>query len=721
MPSVLNNKKSKVLVVDPSGPVRTMMVDTVRQTLGFEHCEGKASIQDVLGHLEADAADWLIVGGMQADQPVNALHLLKIAVENADLRAVRMSLFLQPDELYVVPPAFELGLLSWHPKPFTKDTVGEEMKRLMANLEADGWLEPLTAARYLRNYLKEQKAHRSHYDLDRALLDFYPGNAQVMLQLAEPTFHLGKTDDAKKILSQIKLVDPGLGEKVDEVSRQLLGEAAPSPDKSGGDAYNALGVKTVVVIDPDEAVRKSVSEVLKSLGVEQIHGFADGESAWSHLDTNPEPDLIILEWRIPKLSGPMLVQRVRQKNFLAVPLVVLSSLLKPDDMPLAREIGLANIVQKPLNRGTFIPAIVWTMQQERQPTEQQALERKIRHLLRAKKVAEAEPLRNHMMNDPNVPHWRKKLVEGEFAYHNGDYIRARDAAGESLRLSGESIIVLNLLGKTFMRLKNHEASLKCFRKAQEMAPNNIERLCHIAEAQTELGQHAEAHATLGDAKSLDPDSKAVSEAKAKVAITKGDTEAAQALLGSVENLEGIVAYMNNKAVAYAKCGHLADAVSLYKRTVQSIPTDKPDFKAIVTYNLALSQAREGEYEAAIAKLEEVKNFGQTRVLRKAQSLRDRLKGSLAKGEEIKFDAKSQESGSTSPAAGAADDNSSDKPLIAAIDAKRGDTCCYLIFTNPEPADARVTSLLAKPPRFQRRKAIARSEAMGVERVVKESA
>jgi hypothetical protein len=50
-----------------------------------------------------------------------------------------------------------------------------------------------------------------------------------------------------------------------------------------------------------------------------------------------------------------------------------------------------------------------------------------------------------------------------------------------------------------------------------------------------------------------------------------------------------------------------------------------------------------------------------------------------------------------------------------VDAKRGDLCCYMVFHNPDGHDARSTSLLAKPPRFGRRDAIEREEALGADR------
>jgi len=55
--SNLQNKKCKIIVVDPSGPVRQMLSETIRQAMGFANIESMSNISDVLQFLEVDKAD----------------------------------------------------------------------------------------------------------------------------------------------------------------------------------------------------------------------------------------------------------------------------------------------------------------------------------------------------------------------------------------------------------------------------------------------------------------------------------------------------------------------------------------------------------------------------------------------------------------------------------------------------------------------------------------
>lgn len=730
MSSRLADKQSKVVIVDPSGPVRQMMTEVVRATMGYEKVEGKASVQDLLHHLEVDEAAWAIIP-LAPDQPVNGMHLLKLVSETPELKGVRVSFVLEESERYLLPWAYEMGLMSHHAKPFTKETLTEELAGMVKILEATKHNEPMIAASFLRRYLKDAKQFDVQIKLEKALLDAYPGDASLLMAMAEPQALSGKKEDAKRTLTLTKSAYPSLGEKVDDLAKTLLGpEEKISTTGADGSGLNVLGLKDCVVIDSDSTVSRAVADVLKSMGVPKVQVFSNGVEAWDALSKGPEPDLIVTEWRLPKLSGPLLVQRLRQHGFNSAPFIVLSSLLKPDDMPLVREMGIATIINKPLHRDAFVPGMVWTIQQDRLPTEYTAMERKYRSLLAANKSADAEPLRAQLLANPQVPLAKKRLIEAEYAFASGNYALARDAAADAVKFSGDSIMALNLLGKAFMYLKNPGAALKCFRKAEELSPNNIERLCAIAETETELGNAVAADDALDHARTLDPDSKTVQEAEAKVAIAKGDSNAAKKVMSQLESLSGLISYMNNKAVAHAKCGFTTEAIELYRKTLASIPDERQDTKTVVQYNLALGLARAGELEASIKELKQVAGAKNHKLVRKATSLAERLKSALATGANLKLQTEpgaesTQPAGAPDAPAAAAEKTSlgteqEHLALMAKVEARRGDMCCYLIFTGPEPRDARVDSLLAKGPRFQRRSAIARAESHGVERGMKDA-
>src|SRR5262249_38793528 len=161
------------------------------------------------------------------------------------------------------------------------------------------------------------------------------------------------------------------------------------------------------------------------------------DEAFLHLQSNPEPQLLIMEWRLPGLSAPMLLQRVRGHGYLSVPIVVLSSLLKPADRPLVREMGVAVVVAKPLTKDRVIPSMIGWRAQERAPTDAASMERKIRQFLAAGKKDDAAELKAKSLADPQVSLGKKRLIEAEWAFANGQYAQARDLGAEALKLVGD--------------------------------------------------------------------------------------------------------------------------------------------------------------------------------------------------------------------------------------------------------------------------------------------
>jgi len=158
--------------------------------------------------------------------------------------------------------------------------------------------------------------------------------------------------------------------------------------------------------------------------------------------------------------------------------------------------------------------------------------------------------------------------------------------------------------------------------------------------------------------------------------------------------------------------------------LESIPDDKLAQKAIVLYKLALGKSRDGDLTGAIEHLVGAAKIKDSRVANKITSLLDRLQYAQSSGKDFKMRAVTvvdpTKHLSDSPATDAKDGAKNEiklatdddyRRMLAAVDTKRGDLCCFLIFYSPGEGDARAPVLLAKPPRFQKRVAIERAEAL----------
>jgi DNA-binding response OmpR family regulator len=115
------------------------------------------------------------------------------------------------------------------------------------------------------------------------------------------------------------------------------------------------GVEPVVlVVDDDPAARRLVSIWLEERGF-AVHDAQDGESGLREA-ARLNPDVVLLDWRLPDESGPSVCRRLSE----AVPrpaIVMLTGLDDPRDRDAARKAGADDFLTKGLDPDTLAERI----------------------------------------------------------------------------------------------------------------------------------------------------------------------------------------------------------------------------------------------------------------------------------------------------------------------------------------------------------------------------
>ena len=101
----------------------------------------------------------------------------------------------------------------------------------------------------------------------------------------------------------------------------------------------------VLIVDDQDFIRSLLRHILAVLGCSHITDAPDGETAWDIIIGNP-PDLLIVDWEMPSMSGIELVNRVR--NDKASP-----DRFMPIIMVTARDAGVNEFVMKPVSAKTL--------------------------------------------------------------------------------------------------------------------------------------------------------------------------------------------------------------------------------------------------------------------------------------------------------------------------------------------------------------------------------
>ncbi len=710
MGSNIRDRKHKVIAVEANGTSRSLITELLRDK-GFTDVQAVPSIKEALAILESEPVSW-VISSIFADQETNLFQLLSLICRTPQLLSLKVSAFVDDMEMSLLPVAFELGLLSYHMKPFNKEKLKYELDNFLNDFEGMAWKSLNLSASYLRKSLSETGNFNELLNFERQLTVNQPGNLQQLLNLALPLIKTKKVEEATALLTQVQRLDPSLEKQVKQIYAAHLSNVAPS---AAGAAINILNLKSAVIVESDAAVQKDLSSALKEMGVEKVQVFSDGRSALDYLKANGDNDLVIQEWKIPVVTGPIFLQKAKDEGGQTAPFILYTSLIESNDAQFLREMGIACIMTKPTSRVEIIKNIIWTIQQDRAPTEKKTLERKFRQALEAKNLPEAKSIMQRFMTSAGVTQGSKLLMEAELSYFEADYEKARELAFGSLKNSGESIFVLNLLGKTMMQLRDIVTALKCFEKAQALAPLNLGRLCQIAVIHSDLGDTAKADQILEMVDELDPGSEKVKETKVKIAIN-ADSEEARALMGQLKHAEHIVSYMNNLAVAMARCGKVEEGILQYRKTMKAIPDERADLLSAVQFNLALAHLRANDIPPAKEILMEL-GIVESRVQAKAVHLLKRVKQAQATGTIIQFKESSSSPLGTEPlkkegepetSAGAAEEHEAklgrNQAVASAMLSRPGERCCFMLYQCLEHPP-QVTKMMKENIRFMQRAAI----------------
>jgi phosphoserine phosphatase RsbU/P len=113
----------------------------------------------------------------------------------------------------------------------------------------------------------------------------------------------------------------------------------------------------VLVADDEPVSRTVVGAMLKKAGYPVVYA-QDGQQAWQLLDAEDPPALALLDWEMPGLQGPEVVQRIRAKQVQSPTYVILlTSRDSSADIVQGLRAGADDYVTKPANEGELVARV----------------------------------------------------------------------------------------------------------------------------------------------------------------------------------------------------------------------------------------------------------------------------------------------------------------------------------------------------------------------------
>jgi sigma-B regulation protein RsbU (phosphoserine phosphatase) len=113
----------------------------------------------------------------------------------------------------------------------------------------------------------------------------------------------------------------------------------------------------VLIADDEPVSRTVVGAMVKKAGYEVCFA-SDGEQAWAQLSAPNPPSIALLDWEMPGLAGPEVVERIRARNEPAPTYVILlTSRDSSADIVAGLKRGANDYVTKPANEDELVARV----------------------------------------------------------------------------------------------------------------------------------------------------------------------------------------------------------------------------------------------------------------------------------------------------------------------------------------------------------------------------
>lgn len=132
----------------------------------------------------------------------------------------------------------------------------------------------------------------------------------------------------------------------------------PKPSKK--DIEAAIQSLCVLVVDDNQYTRKLIRNLLVNSGIKDIYEAADGIAALDAIRTMA-PDVVILDWEMPMLSGPELVRIVRSPGVFPtpdIPIIILTGHCERWRVVEAVRLGVNEYLTKPVSAKALYDRLV---------------------------------------------------------------------------------------------------------------------------------------------------------------------------------------------------------------------------------------------------------------------------------------------------------------------------------------------------------------------------
>ncbi len=111
----------------------------------------------------------------------------------------------------------------------------------------------------------------------------------------------------------------------------------------------------ILIVDDQQSMRRTIADILRSVGFRNIVYGEDGLSGWKRLQEEHDIEIVLLDWSMPRMTGLELLQKIRSSSELAhLPVLMITAEAQQEQVLAAVHSGVTNYIVKPFSPNTLM-------------------------------------------------------------------------------------------------------------------------------------------------------------------------------------------------------------------------------------------------------------------------------------------------------------------------------------------------------------------------------
>lgn len=352
----------------------------------------------------------------------------------------------------------------------------------------------------------------------------------------------------------------------------------------------------ILVADDAPNMCKTIKNILKSAGVENIVEAGDGDIALAILKDSRHPKLTsitgesqrkcvfaLIDLYMPRMSGTELALEIRADNDLEnLPLLLITSESSGEKLIQASaEVGMNGVLVKPFTAMDIEKKMLGIMKQRSCPPEHVKLINAGETLMKQGRLDDSLALFNTALAMGAQSAARVHVLRGEALKEKGQYDEARNAFANAMLSNPRYLKTYVASADLYAREGNMDLALSSLKKAAEISPCNAGRHEAIGKIYLEKGDKDGARNAFERALSNDPDK---AKEIAEIYLKKNNAKEAEEYFRrsmpkdnkklTQDEKKAYIHIANRLGIALRKQGKTKEAIEEYNKALQFDPDDE---------------------------------------------------------------------------------------------------------------------------------------------------